>query len=70
MNPPPAGEGDHPQGGGGVDHLACRRHASEAGHPSTTGFAGGPPPLAGEDLISAHCIAIAPRCPMFPPLSA
>jgi len=50
LGPPPEGEGDRPQGGGGVDHLSPWRQDSEVGNPSTTGCAGGFPPLKGEDF--------------------
>ncbi len=33
-----------------MDHLPAKYPASEVGHPSTTRFASGPPPLKGEDV--------------------
>ncbi|WP_254606627.1 valine--tRNA ligase, partial [Sphingomonas bacterium] len=45
-NPPPEGEGDQPQAGGGVGSA---EYAARREYPSTTGSAGGPPPLAGEE---------------------
>ena len=49
-NPPLQGEGDRAaqRRGGGV-FTSQRRVNLERGYPSTTGFAGGPPPPAGED---------------------
>ena len=34
----------------GCSPLDVRRARHKRSHPSTTGFAGGPPPLAGEDF--------------------
>ena len=48
----PEGEGDRPQGGGGVDHASAEYPASKVGHPSTTCCASGPPPLAAEDEVA------------------
>ena len=50
-NPPPQGEGDHAQHGGGAP--SPERNVTDAGLCPTTSFAG-PPPRAGEDLLARH----------------
>jgi len=49
--PPPTGEGDHPQDGGGAP--SSERDAGDGGTCPSTSFAG-PPPRSGEDLLSRH----------------
>ena len=46
------GEGDHAQHGGGARSEAKRSSVGFAAGPSTTGSAGGPPSLAGEELAA------------------
>ncbi|MEP6869898.1 MAG: valine--tRNA ligase, partial [Novosphingobium sp.] len=50
-NPPPTGEGDHPQDGGGAPSPT--RDLSDTGLYPSTSFAG-PPPRSGEDLLARH----------------
>jgi urease accessory protein len=54
VDPPPQGEGDHAQHGGGVSRLSNTATAIPLHHAATRR---GPPPLAGEDL--SYPIAVA-----------
>ena len=50
LHPPRHGEGDHAKhGGGGVAQHAPSETKGRPPAPSTTSFAGGPPPRSGED---------------------
>ncbi len=52
-HPPPQGEGDHPQGGGGAYARQDRAIGGlTSGNPSTA--YGGPPPPVGEDEAAPH----------------
>jgi valyl-tRNA synthetase len=53
-NPPPTGEGDHAQHGGGAGAAAHDLKATEQGGVPLHHSSSGPPPRSGEDLLAKH----------------